>query len=204
MKNLSIKKEFVSHNLFVGDILKHFSDIEEISEYLSYFDYERTEFVLNFLQNVFYNLFVEGGNDKFEVEIEKGVKLIFTHNYPNQEIIMAHYDQRILPIAKYCEYEPRVEPTFEDEYEGFLQSMCAGAPTLRTIKEICVYNKPILHSVKIKFKIEKYKEVLDIERTFKNFVHEFIIFANIIDIEHEDVLIAIDKIKSNKPRKIWD
>ena len=171
---------------WVQDILD-FENYKDYNAYTKNFKYEPTEFMSLFVAAVLQKLIYEK-QQTTKYEIEDNVEVGFTTSLYLETIKMMYFDNRSnLRELKYQTVEPV-------EYFQGVKVHKEGDPANDgnfKYETHTVLNKPIYHSTKIYQKQHKdhpNKWIYDFDRTHKKFLEAFILFANVIDVEHEQMV----------------
>ena len=183
-KTISKFKQLTDPNkVWVNDILS-FDNYDDYIAYTKNFDYYETSSLKMFLTNVLNQLICNHENPLY-YEIEKNVEISFGTTLEFEKIHFCYVDSR--NSQKEITYHTVKSP---DPYT-FPKIRKEGDPATSTYVEYdshTILNKPIYHYCEIKYYYEKNKKILDQNKTFKLLLDSFIVFANVIDIEHKQMV----------------
>jgi len=164
---------------WVSEII-NFDDYEQYVEYTKDFDWKKSVFLYDFLFHALEYLMTHNGNP-LKIKIEDHVTLMFQLNFVDQTIVMSYYDERAPLLVEYN----TIKDTITSNRKYSIQPYDSASTTYVETEKHRVINKPILH--KTKLILSKSGTHYDFDETTKKFADEFIVFANVIDKEHEEM-----------------
>ena len=179
----TIPKPLINDKTWVSDII-NFDDYEKYVEYTKDFDWEETIFLYEFLFETLKYLMTHSG-DPLKITLEENVILNFQLNLTQQTIVMSYYDER---MGRIVEFETIKESPIKKYY---VPTPDSSSTTYVETEKHRFLNKPIHHNSKLKF--SETGTHYDFDETTKSFVKEFILFANVIDKEHKEMIWLMEQ-----------
>lgn len=175
---------------FVDEILD-FEHYQDLVNYTKNFDYEKTEFLKDFLFVIYNDFFYKSG-DITTIKIEENVELSFTLSQSCYLITMTYVDNRTGRVVEYVTPKEFVPVKVNKEADPALS-------TFVNTENHIILNKPIYHKFETKNKYNKRGDkYIDFDKTFEKFVDKFIVFANVIDKEHNEMTWLMMKKEKEK------
>jgi hypothetical protein len=190
LKKIEEKKNDVRNDSGIVCEIMTFSSYEKYADYTRGFDWSKSDFIKTLMLVVIEKLLETPTQNDFFIQLEENVELHFGVNLSMQSIVMKYMDKRFCSIVKFK--TPKEKQPIH--YDPFTLS-----PTQVEFDDHTFYNRPISHHVLLRKKTnDKREEFVDVEETLSHLIDEFVVFSNVIDIEHEGVLWVAKKEEERK------